>query len=286
MTARSPCALDQHADVAGRVPGCRRQRHVRSEPRIGGDQIDQTRVDHRLDRIGAQHLIHPRVFALPVLPLGVGKEVAGVRKRRNPRPVDQAGVPSHVVDVEVGTQHGVDRLRWEAGCGQILEERARAHAPRLDRALLVVAEAGVDEDAPPVALDDQRPDRHVDLALRRRVVRDHPPDLADPVRGRVGEQPMGRRGRRQLRDLRDPYLSDRPHGSETVTRHQSGDAGGRKCTGSGRWSVADDGHWVDTGHARKGCPCDPRNESGMWCSSATTPAARRASPRRCSSGPE
>ena len=53
-----------------------------------------------------------------------------------------------MIDVQMGAQHGVDRFAREAGVREIGQERAVAVVPMRDAAvLLVVAQAGIDDDA-------------------------------------------------------------------------------------------------------------------------------------------
>ena len=66
-----------------------------------------------------------------------------------------------MVDVQMGAEHRVDRLRCDAGGAQPVEPaRAGAPVPGRDlRPVLVLADAGIDQDRPPAQAQDEALDR-------------------------------------------------------------------------------------------------------------------------------
>ena len=81
----------------------------------------------------------------PVLVLRPAEQVAGVREGRDPAPVGPAGVPAHVVEVEVRAAHHVDLVDRVAGLGQPVGELLGAGEPGHPRDL-PVADARVHHD--------------------------------------------------------------------------------------------------------------------------------------------
>ena len=155
------------------------------------------------------------VLALGVVaPVGVldpAHQVARVGEGRTPAPVDQHGVPADVVDVQVGAQHGVDRLARVAGGGKIGEERAVQVVPGRNAAtLLVVAEAGVDHDAPRGGFDHQGVDAHAQAARFIGEMRAQPADGQDGLARGVGQDEAAAAGGFQLDDAGDEDVADAP----------------------------------------------------------------------------
>ncbi len=120
----------------------------------------------RRDRIGKdrRHVVAPLLVA-PMRELDPAHQIAGLRKGRSPFPVNQHRVPADMVDMQMGAQHRVDRLAREPGRRQVGEKRPLEVVPGRDAAvLLVVAEAGIDDDAALGGLDDKRVDAHLQPA--------------------------------------------------------------------------------------------------------------------------
>ena len=66
-----------------------------------------------------------------------------------------------MVDMEMRAQHRVDRFARKAGGREVGEERPLEIVPGRDAAvLLVVAEAGIDDDAAVRGFDDERVNAH------------------------------------------------------------------------------------------------------------------------------
>ena len=82
-----------------------------------------------------------------------GHDVAGVGEGGHPDAVYEFGVPTDVVDVEMGTDDGVDLLRREAGVGDVVEKGCVQLIEGPELARLAVADAGVDDDLSPLGLD-------------------------------------------------------------------------------------------------------------------------------------
>jgi len=101
------------------------------------------------------------VFAAPVYPLPVSKfatrhDVTRVRKGRNPATVFEPGIPTNMVPMQVGAHHIIYILDLDPGFGQICDVRgAEAVKLRASWPLLVVAEAGIDQDRVVPGLHDK-----------------------------------------------------------------------------------------------------------------------------------
>ncbi len=80
-------------------------------------------------------------------------QVGRVREGRHPGLAVEAGVPAHVVDVQVGVDHHVDVLGLQTPAAARLSRNAGVQpVPHRDvRPLLVVADTGVDQDGAPFA---------------------------------------------------------------------------------------------------------------------------------------
>ena len=82
--------------------------------------------------------------------------------------------------------------------------------PRWDVAFLVVADAGIDDDAPVARVHHQRVDAHYQAALGRHKMRLEPLDVATGFRRRVRQNESGPSGNFQLDDPRDLHVTDLP----------------------------------------------------------------------------
>src|ERR1700733_9677364 len=92
--------------------------------------------------------------------------MSGTRKRRHPFAIDQTRIPPDMIDMKMGAQHRIDRLRREAGVGKIGQERPIAVVPvRNPPPLLIVAQTGVDNDAPIRRFHDEAVDAHAQPAV-------------------------------------------------------------------------------------------------------------------------
>ena len=115
ISAWSPPDSRCTATCPGVWPGVSSRRISSVTRWSGGDEIGEPGVDHRSHRVVERHRV-ARVAARgrPVRPFVATEQVAGVRERRDPLPVDQHRVPPHVVEVQVGADHGVDLFTREA----------------------------------------------------------------------------------------------------------------------------------------------------------------------------
>jgi hypothetical protein len=96
------------------------------------------------------------VEILPVIEFASRHHIFGVRKGRDPLAIPQLRVPADMVPMEVRAHHVIDLFGPNSEPGEILDERA-VHAVELRpaRALLVVADAGVDQDRVASGTDDE-----------------------------------------------------------------------------------------------------------------------------------
>src|SRR5262249_46548148 len=85
---------------------------------------------------------------LPVPQLAPADQVARVGEGRDPAAVEQARIPADVIDVQVGAEHEVDRLRPDAGLRETFEEPAPVAAGKVrnEGPLLALTDAGIDQD--------------------------------------------------------------------------------------------------------------------------------------------
>ncbi len=155
--------------MVGGVPPRRLEAHLVVEGEVVLHHLGEARLhdgDHAVrDLVLRGLLVHGR----PVRPLLLGHDVAGVGEGRDPAAPLPAGVPPHVVGVEVGGEHVVDLLGPHPGLGEAQEIlAARGHVPVGPRALLVVAHAGVDHDGVVPRAEEERLHRE-DQAVHRRV---------------------------------------------------------------------------------------------------------------------
>ena len=203
---------DRHADMPRRVPDGRYQADLIADLKRGIDQIDQSGIKHRLDRIVEnRHLIGYIALALPVVELGTGHEIARIRKGRHPLPVDPHGVPADMIDMQVGAHHRVDRFTREAGLRQVAKERSLQVVPAGKRPiLLVIAKAGINDDAPRWRLDDQRVDAHLEPPFVIHEVGLHPFDFAAGLAGCLRQDETRTADRLDFKDLGDGHRSNAP----------------------------------------------------------------------------
>ena len=191
--------LDHHADVAGRMARRGDQPDLRADAVIEIDHLGQARIEDRLDRVGQDRLLLLVALGAPVVELGPAEQVAGVREGRDPLAVLKHGVPTDVVDVKMGADHGVDAFARPAGVGQMLQEGCRERVAAQQAARLVVADARVDHQPQAGRLDQQGVDGEQELVL-----------LIDEVGIEPGRAPQGLgRGEGQEGALR--IVGDRHH---------------------------------------------------------------------------
>src|SRR5271156_1425679 len=160
-----PLRRNSHAVMAGSVAGGRLEAYFIRKAKFLIDQVGNARVDDRphrvLDRIAHVLAVERR----EEIPLGAANQVACVRKRRHPLAVLERRVPSDVIDVQMRADNAIDLVGAVSRFFQIAQKRQLEVAPHRVRSDLVVADAGIDDDAFSLRLDDQGMDTHPELAL-------------------------------------------------------------------------------------------------------------------------
>ena len=203
--------FDHHADVAGRVPGGRRQADLRRDAVVQLDQLGQARLEDRLDAVAEDRLLLLVALGAPVLELALADQVTGLGEGRDPLAVLEHGVPAHVVDVQVGADHHVDAIAAPAGVGEVLQEGRGQRAAARDAARPVVADARVDHQPQPRRLDQQCVDGKLQPVVLADEVRIEPGRLAQLGCRRLRQEDVRPRWHRQLHlhhpaDLHPPHL--------------------------------------------------------------------------------
>src|SRR6478735_7860870 len=183
--------LDQHADMPGRMSGCRDQRHLISEPEVRVDEFHQPRIQHR--HHGVIHVMEVVVAIglvemLPVFEFAAAEQVARLREGRYPLAIDQARVPSHMVEMQVRAQHVGDFFVRESGLGQILEKSGLHVGEHRELTLPVVADAGVDHGHAALRAQHETLEGDDNLPLRCREMRLQPAELLHEFRGFIRQQ--------------------------------------------------------------------------------------------------
>ena len=177
---------------------------------------------HRIVERAAVGLLALRlVLALPVRVLAPGEQVLRVGEGRHPAAVLELGVPADVIDMQMRAHHEVDRFGLAAAGVQALEERRVELVPARIVPVLVIAEAGVDQDRVPAGLDDPGMDRaDQPVAARLDMVGHHPALLG--VEGFLvepGEHACGLEARAaDLLDLLDGGVADLANGHGFLPR--------------------------------------------------------------------
>ena len=207
--------------MAGRVPRGRFQPHLVRDPI---PVVDQLRPALRHDGTnGIVHGILQEGILRPgeEVPFGAADQIPRVGERGDPLAVPQHRVPADVVDVQMRADDAVDRLARAADLLEIVQERQPQLVPFALRPELVVPDAGVDDDARPLRLDQERMDAHPQpsrVVAERRI---EPVALpAQVLRRRVGHQDGAIPRSLRLDDASDLHGTDRPlvHGLRSSPR--------------------------------------------------------------------
>ena len=77
---------------------------------VGLHEVDEAGVEHGEEAVLVVRVVaelRPLVLLSPEFPLRADEEMAGAGKGRDPAPIDEPGVPAHVVDVQVREDHEV-----------------------------------------------------------------------------------------------------------------------------------------------------------------------------------
>src|SRR5579884_1048106 len=173
-------------------------------------------LDDRQDAVaeggGVRRRLAALVHPLPVRELAPRHDVLGIGEGRDPAAVAQPRIPADMVPVQVRAHDVIDLFRPDPGGGEVVEKR-RAHAVPLrpGRAVLVVADAGVDQDRVARRPDDEAVKAEHELAAHRidqlrpqqRLV------LAQYLRVEIREE-LGwiESGAAEIRDAADLELAD------------------------------------------------------------------------------
>ena len=148
------------------------------------------------------------VLVLPELPFLADEDVGRLRERGDPSTVHAPRVPAHVIDMQMRAHDDVDVLRRGACPPQILEVAALSSvAGGKAGALLVVAEASIDEDRLFRRANDVRLDAGAQIA--HRVVPEMGPEPAMMARDGLGPGVRKHRGRGQRRTVDFHHACDR-----------------------------------------------------------------------------
>ena len=137
--------------------------------------IDQHRLPGLHDRQHAvlegaavRRVLAAPVHLLPMREFPAGHYVARIGESRDPTPIVEPSVPADMVPVQMRAHHVVDILGLDSDACEIGEIRC-VHPMKLGprRALLVVAEAGVDQDRVLPSFDDESMKAEDEPAARR-----------------------------------------------------------------------------------------------------------------------
>ncbi len=102
-----------------------------------------------------------------VLEIAAREQIAGIGEGRYPFAVLQARIPPHMIKMQVGAQHEVDPLGAQTQRGEILEVGRLRPVNIGNRAVLVVAVAGIDQDVAPTGLQHIAVHAHHERGLLR-----------------------------------------------------------------------------------------------------------------------
>ena len=116
-----PGRFDDDADMAGGVAWRRFEPDLLIDAVVGGHEVAEASIHHRLHRVFEHGAIVLRLGA-PVVELVLHEQVTGVAEGGHPLAVDKARVPADVIHMQVGASHGVDRLGGESGGSEVVEE--------------------------------------------------------------------------------------------------------------------------------------------------------------------
>ena len=191
-------------EVVDRVAGGGEQADVVADGVVAADEVGAMGGDDGQDAVGHGADGGLGVALGPEGELGRGEEVAGIGEGGHPAAVDAAGVPADVVGVQVGAEDDVDVLGREAGGGEGIEPEAVGLAvpDGAVRQVLVVADAGVDEDGVVGGPDDEGLEAEDDAVLGVEGVGGEPVAV-------LGEQVGGECGGRSRARERSPGSSRR-----------------------------------------------------------------------------
>ena len=195
ISARSPCDAISTETWPGVCPAVGTSRTRVAELVIGLHEVGQTRFDDRPHRdVDRGRVDLGTARGGPVLPLRAREQIPRIRERGHDAIAFPHHVPADVIEVQVGTQHDVDRLARVARGREPGEKVLGAVAQILEPRDRMRAEAGVDQDPQLPGVDHEAVDRELDPALGVEEVRLEPAAVRCERRGgRFGEELAERR---------------------------------------------------------------------------------------------
>src|SRR5580700_3686218 len=147
-------------DIARGMAGISLEPQPVVERIVVADKQSLPSLDHRQDAVakGARmrRVDAALVDSLPMVVFALRHHVARLREGRHPLPVLEPRIPADMVPVQVRTHDKIDVFRLDADTSQIVDERGfDAVELRAGGTLLVIADAGIDQDRVPVGFDDE-----------------------------------------------------------------------------------------------------------------------------------
>src|SRR5947209_1379816 len=111
---RLAAALDRDAHMCGTMPRRRNEMDFRTQSMIAVDEIDEARLDNGFDRIRIMRRdVLVIAMGAPMLVFLAAPDIARIRKCRHPSPLQETRVPADMIDMQMRTYDGVDRVRCE-----------------------------------------------------------------------------------------------------------------------------------------------------------------------------
>src|ERR1039458_222676 len=159
-----PFRRNPHAVMSGSVAGRRLEPYFVGDAKVRVDQIGHPNLNNRAHRI-LDRIAHVLAVELrPVIPLGTAYQVAGVGERWHPLAVLEHRVPPDMVHVQMRADDAIDLVARVTRFSQVAQKRQLQIAPRRVRTNLLVADAGIDDDALALRFDHQRVNAPAGLA--------------------------------------------------------------------------------------------------------------------------
>src|SRR4051812_5337097 len=179
---------------------------------VAGHQVCLAGIDDRPHRIHEHRRLGGLITVVaPMLVFVFPEYIPRVAESGHPSAVNEAGVPAHVIDMQVRAQHDVDAVRRKAGVAHGLEKRPFPVVPgRHGAAFLVISEPGIDHDAQRRRLDYERVDRHLESTFLGGEMGDQPRQISNLFVGGQRQDKARASDRFQFDDFRDLDLAHLP----------------------------------------------------------------------------
>ena len=201
--------LDAHGDVAGRVSRGGFEPDFVGEFVVGLNESVEVGIEDGLDGL-FENRSGIFVFEIAeVIPLGAAEEILGVLEGRDPFAVGEHRVPADMIGVEMGAENGVDAVFGISRVGDVLEKRAGSIGPDGQGEFLVVAEAGVDEDALSLRFDNEGMDAADGFPALGDEMGHEPGDILEVFGDGIGQEEIHAR-RFEFKNFRDGDVADFP----------------------------------------------------------------------------